>query len=73
MTIIHFNYDKVKALQERKQLQSHITENYYICTKEILFGLGQMYVADERFKTNIDKHANGTAVFVRNAISYYSK
>ena len=73
MTIIHFNYDKVKALQERKQLQSHITENYYICTKEILFGLGQMYVADERFKTNIDKRANGTAVFVGNAISYYSK
>ena len=56
-----------------KKLQSHITENYYKCTKEILFGLGQMYVADERFKKNIDKHADGTAAYVREAIAYYSK
>lgn len=56
-----------------KKLQSHITENYYNCTKEILFGLGQMYVADERFKKNIDQHAEGTAAFVCEAIAYYSK
>ena len=56
-----------------KKLQSHITENYYNCTKEILFGLGQMYVADERFEENIDQHAEGTAAFVCEAIAYYSK
>ena len=54
-----------------KKLQDYITENYYTCTKEILFGLGQMYVADERFKKNIDKHADGTAEFVREAIGFY--
>ncbi|MBR5266610.1 MAG: MerR family transcriptional regulator [Lachnospiraceae bacterium] len=54
-----------------KKLQSHITENYYTCTNEILFGLGQMYVADERFKNNIDKHAGGTAVYVKDAITHY--
>ena len=27
------------------------------------------YVADERFRNNIDKHANGTAVFVSKAIA----
>jgi hypothetical protein len=32
-----------------------------------------MYVADERFKKNIDKHADGTAAYVREAISYYCK
>ena len=52
-------------------LQNYITENYYLCTKEILAGLGQMYVADERFKSNIDKHANGTAVFISKAIALY--
>ncbi len=51
-----------------KELQNYITENYYTCTKEILAGLGQMYVADERFKTNIDKNGNGTAEFVSKAI-----
>ena len=56
-----------------KKLQNHIRENYYTCTKEILFGLGQMYVADERFKNNIDKHADGTAAYVSEAIAHYCK
>ena len=56
-----------------KALQSHITEHYYHCTKEILFGLGQMYVADDRFRQNIDKHANGTAAFICEAITIYCK
>ena len=47
-----------------KTLQSYITENYYLCTNEILSGLAQMYVADERFRNNIDKHADGTARFI---------
>ena len=53
------------------QLQTYITANYYTCTDEILAGLGQMYVADERFKTNIDKNAIGTANFISEAIKVY--
>lgn len=52
-------------------LQNHITENYYHCTNDILAGLGQMYVLDERFKNNIDKHAEGTSGFIRDAIEVY--
>ena len=51
------------------KLQAHITSNYYTCTDEILAGLAKMYVADERFKKNIDKHGEGTAEFVLEAIS----
>ena len=47
-----------------KMLQDHITKSYYHCTDEILFGLGQMYVADERFKQNIDKHGEGKNVII---------
>ena len=54
-----------------KMLQEYITENYYSCTKEILSGLGKMYVADERFKNNIDKHGDGTADFINKAITAY--
>ena len=50
------------------KLQAHITENYYTCTDEILVGLGQVYVADERFKKNIDKYGVGTAEFASKAI-----
>ncbi len=56
-----------------KALQKHITENYYLCTNEILASLGQMYVADERFKNNIDKNADGTAEFICNAIEAYCR
>ena len=53
------------------KLQAHITANYYTCTNEIIAGLGKMYVADERFKNNIDKYGEGTADFVAEAISVF--
>ena len=56
-----------------KKLQDYITENYYTCTDDNLSGLGQMYVADERFKSNIDKYAIGTAEYVSKAIRAYIK
>ena len=54
------------------KLQTHITANYYTCTDEILAGLGKMYIADERFKKNIDKYGEGTAEFVAEAIKVSS-
>ena len=51
------------------KLQTYITANYYTCTDEILASLGKMYVADERFKKNIDKSGEGTAEFVADAIA----
>ena len=53
------------------KLQTHITANYYTCTNEILAGLGKMYVADERFKKNIDKYGEGTAEFASEAIDVF--
>ena len=55
------------------KLQDFITQNYYTCTDEILAGLGKMYVADERFKKNIDKYGEGTAEFASAAIEIYSR
>ena len=63
--------EQVQELVET--LQNHISENYYRCTDEILAGLGQMYVADERFRSNIDQHAEGTAAFVCEAIKCYCR
>lgn len=63
--------DSAEAENHVKMLQDHITENYYLCTNEILAGLGQMYVADERFRNNMDKHADGTAAFICKAIEVY--
>ena len=65
--------DSAKAQNLVEILQTHITENYYLCTNEILAGLGKMYVADERFKNNIDKNADGTAEFICEAIEVYCR
>ena len=64
--------DSAEAQVLVAKLQAHITENYYTCTDEILAGLGKMYVADERFKKNIDKSGEGTAEFASEAIAVYT-
>ena len=63
--------DSTEAQALVAKLQAHITANYYTCTDEILAGLGKMYVADERFKKNIDKYGEETAEYVGMAISHY--
>ena len=65
--------DSIEAQALVSKLKAHITANYYTCTEEILSGLGKMYVADERFKKNIDKYGEGTAVFASEAIEVYCK
>ena len=57
-----------KAQNLAKQLQAHITAHFYTCTTPILAGLGQMYVADERFRANIDSYGDGTAAYAADAI-----
>ena len=63
-------YDEPARLQVEK-LKEFITDRMYICTDEILAGLGQMYVADDRFTTNIDKHGEGTAEYISACIKSY--
>lgn len=52
--------------------KAFITESYYDCTNEILAGLGEMYLADDRFKNNIDKFGEGTAKLMSEAIKIYT-
>ena len=56
------------------KLQGFITEHYYTCTKQILRGLGQMYIAGDSMTENIDKAGSkGTAEFAHQAIEIYCK
>lgn len=56
------------------ELQAFISTHYYHCTDEILAGLGEMYVADERMRTNIDQAGGeGTAAFAAQAIREHIK
>ena len=63
--------DSPRAQRLVNRLQDYITDNLYICTDTILAGLGRIYTEDERFRKEIDKHADGTAAFVSAAIAAY--
>lgn len=65
--------DNKEVQQLVEDWKAHITRNYYTCTDEILAGLGMMYTADERFRQNIDKHGEGTAALMADAIACYVK
>ncbi|MBQ1257093.1 MAG: MerR family transcriptional regulator [Clostridia bacterium] len=67
--IRHLSPSCAEAKEKVKALQKFISDHFYPCTDEILSGLGEMYVSDERFKKNIDTAGGeGTAEFVRSAI-----
>ena len=56
------------------KLQDFISAHYYNCTKQILRGLGQMYIAGDSMTENIDKAGGeGTAQFANAAIEIYCK
>ena len=54
-----------------EEWKGYITEYHYNCTNEILKGLGEMYIADERFMKNMDKYGAGTAKLMSDAIKIY--
>lgn len=57
-----------------KKVQEYITENFYTCTKEILYSLGSMYAGGGEFTKNIDDAGGvGTAEYAAEAIKYYCK
>lgn len=64
--------DSEQAQEQVKKLQTFITEYFYTCSDEVLFGLGSMYAAGGEFTANIDKAGgDGTAEFVFRAIRKY--
>lgn len=54
-----------------KKWQEHISARFYPCTDEILAGLGEMYIADERFTKTLDAHGEGTAKLMTEGIRVF--
>lgn len=60
-----------EARTAAKRWQEYLTARFYTCTDEILKGLGELYVADERFRQNIDRHRPGLACFMKESIDKF--
>lgn len=70
--IRHLSPASEQAQELVSTLQRFISENYYQCTNQILFGLGQMYAAPGQMNENIDKAGgDGTGSFACQAIMVY--
>ncbi|QUI22597.1 MerR family transcriptional regulator [Vallitalea pronyensis] len=51
--------------------RQYITDYFYTCTPEIFRGLGDMYITDQRFTKNLNKHGEGFAAFMKEAMGIY--
>jgi hypothetical protein len=58
---------QARALAERHR--QHISRWFYPCPPAMHRGLGEMYVADERFARNYEQHERGLTAYVRDAIA----
>lgn len=80
MNRIYFNLAELRHLApESNEAQAAIGEWYDLLNKigdyslDAFKGLGEMYVADERFTKNIDQFGEGLAVFMRDAMAAYAR
>ena len=59
--------DSEEAMAAVEAHRRHISRWFYECTYEIHRGLTELYVSDERFRSNYDATAPGLAAFIRDA------
>jgi DNA-binding transcriptional MerR regulator len=60
--------EDAQAMDLAERHRRHIDTWFYPCSHEMHVGLGDMYVADERFTAHYDRRASGLASYVRDAI-----
>ena len=71
-TMLDLDTNSEKVQSQVKKLQDFITDNFYTCSNEILYSLGNMYSGSGDFTRSIDKAGgDGTAEFVSQAIKIY--
>jgi MerR family transcriptional regulator, thiopeptide resistance regulator len=59
--------DSEEAMAAAEAHRQHISRWFYECSYEIHRGLTEMYVSDERFRSNYDTKSPGLAAFIRDA------
>jgi MerR family transcriptional regulator, thiopeptide resistance regulator len=59
--------DSEEAMAAAEAQRRHISRWFYECSYEIHRGLTEMYVGDERFRSNYDSQTPGLAAFIRDA------
>ncbi|MBF6356867.1 TipAS antibiotic-recognition domain-containing protein [Nocardia higoensis] len=65
--------EEVRAITARHHDWIGLGWRHREVTADAFIGLGEMYVADPRFGANYDRHGEGTAAYVRDAMKSYAE
>ncbi|CAM4417841.1 TipAS antibiotic-recognition domain-containing protein [Deinococcus marmoris] len=60
--------DSAEAQAVAADHRAHISARYYVASPEMMRGLAQMWMADERFTRNIDRAGEGLAAYSSAAV-----
>lgn len=60
--------DESDVVELAEQHRLHIDRWFYRCSRKMHEGLAGMYVSDDRFKANLERHGEGLAQFLADAI-----
>ncbi len=71
--LMHLDVKDAQVQDLIHQARILINDHWYDCGMEQFSALGQMYVADNRFKQNIDQHGTGLAEFIKKGIDHYCR
>lgn len=55
-----------------KQWYDFLNENFRYYSLDAFYGLGQLYIQDERFTKNIDRYGEGLASFMSEAMKVFT-
>ena len=82
MNEIFKSFAKIRQTDPSAKEAVEVSERFYLLlneeignfyNREVFAGLGQMYMEDERFTKNLDEWGEGTARFMRAAMTNYSE
>lgn len=63
----------MKTIELVSELKKFLSDNFFYCSNEVLLGIANTYVCDNRFKEFVDSRSVGTSEYVLEAVKYYCK
>ncbi|SIS45956.1 MerR family transcriptional regulator [Salimicrobium flavidum] len=72
-TLRHNGPESTDAQEKIGEFYRFLNDHFGTYSPDMFRGLGEMYVADERFTENIDRYGQGLAVFMNEAMAVWAK
>lgn len=70
--VVDFSPDSQEVQTVIKEWYVFLNENFGKYSLEAFYGLGQLYIKDERFKENIDQYGEGLTMLMSEAMKFFS-